>query len=72
MTGSISFATPWFLRYTMATVAIAIVAMDGWGIAGRPLPLEQTGARAGPLRTLGTQLAEPFVTKWPSGAENGI
>jgi sterol desaturase/sphingolipid hydroxylase (fatty acid hydroxylase superfamily) len=34
------------------------------GIAGRPLPVEQSGPGPRPLRAFAAQLAEPFVDQW--------
>jgi sterol desaturase/sphingolipid hydroxylase (fatty acid hydroxylase superfamily) len=34
------------------------------GIAGRPVPVEQSGSRPRPVRAVAVQLAEPFVAQW--------
>jgi sterol desaturase/sphingolipid hydroxylase (fatty acid hydroxylase superfamily) len=54
--------TLWDVLAHRAVFPVRGGAVIDTGIAGRPLPLEQTGSRLRALRTLGAQLAEPFLT----------
>jgi sterol desaturase/sphingolipid hydroxylase (fatty acid hydroxylase superfamily) len=40
-------------------------AVIATGLAGRPVPLEQSSRRAHPLRAFAAQMVEPFVDSWP-------
>ena len=55
----------WFADNPVARWGVEVHHDMKTGIAGRPIPLEQTGERRQLTRALASQLVEPFVREWP-------